>query len=291
MRVRVRVPATTSNIGPGFDAFGMALDLCNEFTVDTDAEPGVAWEGEGAGDLPVDGSDLVSRTMRDVAATFEGELPALRLAATNRVPLARGLGSSSAAIVGAIAMASRLLDLGLEGDPAGVFAIAARIEGHPDNAAPACFGGVTVALPGGVVRRFDPHPALAPIALVPDVALSTAAARDALPSTVPFEDAVFNLAHAAVLLEGLTTDPEALRYALEDRLHQSVRLALVPEVADVFDELRRRHVPVCVSGAGSTLLAFALPGVPAITETLLGVSSGWRILPLGPRRAGFEVDG
>ena len=291
MRVRVRVPATAANLGPGFDAFGMALELCNEFTVDTDAEPGVVWEGEGAGELPVDGTDLVSRTMRDVAATFELSLPALRLVATNRVPLARDSGALPRRRWEPSRWRRGCWISALKATPPGSSRWPHVLEGHPDNAAPACFGGVTVALPGGVVRRFDPHPSLEPVAIVPDIALSTAEARAALPAAVPFEDAVFNLSHAAVLLEGLTTDPEALRYALEDRLHQQARLALVPPVADVFDDLRRRHVPVCVSGAGSTLLVFALPGVPAITHELLGAPVSWRILPLAPRRTGFDIDG
>ena len=291
MRVTVRVPATSANLGPGFDCFGLALDLCNEVVLDTDAPPGVTWEGEGADELPGDGSDLVSRTIAAVASGMELALPPFALHGANRIPLERGLGSSSAAAVAGVVLASRLLDLGIDGyrvepqrrDPYSVFAYAARIEGHPDNAAPAAFGGFTIALPDGDVHRLDPHPDLRPVVLVPDVRLPTAEARAALPETGPRADAVFNAAHAALMVEALTRDPSLLGAALQDRLHQGARLALVPEVADLFDELRAAHVPVCVSGAGPSLLAFDLGGgLPAPPP-------GWRALRPAVRATGFEV--
>jgi homoserine kinase len=296
MRVTVRVPATAANLGPGFDSFGLALELCNEVTVDTDAGARVTWEGEGADELPVDGEDMVSAAMRGVADAIGMELPPFALHGVNRIPLARGLGSSSAAAVAGVVLASRVLDLGIDGwnvtparrDAYSVFANAAEIEGHPDNAAPAAYGGVTIATEG-FVRRLDAHPSLRPVAIVPDVRLPTADARAALPAEVSMADAVFNAAHAALMVEALTRDPGLLREALRDRLHQEARLALVPDVAEAFDALRRNHVPACVSGAGPTLLAFPLGAAPEITHELLGVSSSWRIWPLAVRAVGFEV--
>jgi len=297
MRVTVRVPATSANLGPGFDSFGLALDLCNEVSIDTDAPPGVSWEGEGAGELPTDGTDMVSRTMESIATTMEMPLPPLSLHGVNRIPLARGLGSSSAAAVAGVVLASRLLDLGIDGhnvEPArrdvySVFANAAAIEGHPDNAAPATYGGVTIAMEG-YVRRLEPHPDLRPVVLVPELMLATADARRALPERVALDDAVFNLAHAALMVEALTDDPELLRIALRDRLHQDARLALVPEMADVFHDLRGRHVPVCVSGAGPSLLAFPLGETGEMLDDVLP-PSGWRALPLAIQHEGFTVDG
>ena len=294
MRVTVRVPATAANLGPGFDCFGLALDLCNDVTVDTDAAAGVSWEGEGADELPVDGSDLVTTTMASLAARMEMPLPPFALHGLNRIPLARGLGSSSAAAVAGVVLASRVLDLGIDGgavdperrDAFSVFANAAQIEGHPDNAAPAAFGGFTIAA-DGFVRRLETHPDVEPVALVPATRLPTAEARRALPDRVPLEAAVFNIAHAALLVEALTRDPSLLRIALADRLHQDVRLALVPEMEDLFRELGRRNVPVCVSGAGPTLLAFPLDG-PIPSDV---VDDGWRVMPLPIRREGFTVDG
>ena len=289
MRATVRVPATSANLGPGFDCFGLALELCNEVTVDTDVPAAVGWEGEGAAELPIDGSDLVSRTIGAVAAEMGLVAPAVALHGVNRVPLERGLGSSSAAAVAGVVLASVLLDLGLHRDLRSVFVTAARAEGHPDNAAPAVYGGFTVALDDGFVRRFDPHPDLRPVLLVPDVRLSTAEARAALAPEVPRADAVFNAAHAALMVEALTHDPSLLPVALHDRLHQEARLALVPEVAEVVDELRRAHVAVCVSGAGPTLLAFERPDGARITPELLGSGTSWRILRPAVRAIGFEL--
>ena len=279
MRLTVRVPATSANLGPGFDCFGLALDLCNEVTVDTGAAPGVAWEGEGASELPTDGSDLVSHVMASVAEVTGGILPPMRLDGLNRIPLERGLGSSSAAAVAGAAIALRIL--GEAATPDAVFGHAARIEGHPDNAGPAVFGGFTIALPDGTVHRFDPHPDLHPVALVPGDRLPTAEARRALPGDVPREDAVFNVAHAALTVEALTRDPSLLGEALQDRLHQDARLALVPAVLEVFRSLQGAGVPVCVSGAGPTLLAF--PREP------LAVPEGWRVIEPGIRSRGFEL--
>ena len=292
MRVSVRVPATSANLGPGCDCFGLALDLCNEVVLDTDAPAAVTWVGEGADELPRDGSDLVSRTIAAVASGMELALPPFALHGENLIPLERGLGSSSAAAVAGVVLASRLLDLGIDGyreeperrDPYSVFAYAARFEGHPDNAAPAAYGGFTIALPDGGVHRLDPHPDLRPVVLVPDVRLPTSEARAALPGTVTRADAVFNAAHAALMVEALTRDPSLLVVALQDRLHQDARLALVPQVADLFDDLRAAHVPVCVSGAGPSLLAFDL-GV----GTFPSAPPGWRELRPGVRSTGFEV--
>ena len=297
MRVTVRVPATSANLGPGFDTFGLALDLCNEVTVDTDAPPGVRWEGEGADELPVDGSDLVSTTMASIATSMEMPLPPLALHGVNRIPLARGLGSSSAATVAGVVLASRVLDLGIDGwniepakrDALSVFLQSAKIEGHPDNAAPAAFGGLTIVVDGSV-HRLEPHPELRTVLLVPSVRLDTASARDALPDRVPMADAVFNLGHSALLVEALTNDPSLLQEALHDRLHQDARLDLVPEMADQFDRiLALRRVPVCVSGAGPSLLAFPLEGAEIPSEAL-EAPGGWRAMPLAIRREGFTLD-
>jgi len=291
MRLSVSVPATSANLGPGFDTFGLALELCNDVVIDTDAAPGVTWEGEGAQELATDGSDMVSEAIAAVAHRMGLDVPTFSMHGVNRIPLARGLGSSSAAAVAGVVVASMLLDLGIHDEPAGVFALAAEIEGHPDNAAPAAFGGFTIALPTGEVHRLEPHADLRPVAIVPDVRLPTAEARAALPASVALVDAVANAAHAALMVEALTVDPTLLRTAIRDRLHQDVRLALVPDVRDVFDELRRRHVPVCVSGAGPTLLAFVMDDTPALTHELLGVSAAWRIWLLDVRGRGFSIDG
>jgi homoserine kinase len=282
MRLLARAPATSANLGPGFDCFGLALDLWNEVTVDTDAEPSVEWEGEGAGELPQDGTDLISRAMAHAARAAGAPLPALALRGRNRIPLERGLGSSAAARVAGVTMADRLLDLGLE--PEEILELAGELEGHPDNVAAAIAGGLTIAFGDGVIR-LDPHPSLAPVALVPiEQRLPTHRARAAIPEMVGRSEAVFNAGHAAAMVVALTSEPALLTQALRDRIHQAARLALVPTVGAMFDELTAAGIPVCISGAGPTLLAFELPGAP-VPEP----GEGWRALRLAVSAGGVDV--
>jgi homoserine kinase len=189
-----------------------------------------------------------------------------------------------------VVAASALLDLGIDADPVSVFALAAEIEGHPDNVAAAVFGGFTIALDDGSVQRLEPHPDLRPALLVPDLRMPTAAARGVLPESVPRADAVANVGRAAVEVHALTRDPSLLSRSLVDRLHEDVRLASMPEVADVVAALRRDHVPVCVSGAGPSLVVFERPDRPPLTLDALGVGAPWRILRPGIRGRGFEVE-
>ncbi|MGZ5297050.1 MAG: homoserine kinase [Actinomycetota bacterium] len=281
MKLTARVPATSANLGPGFDCFGLALDLWNEVRVDTDAEPGVTWEGEGADELATDGTDMVSKAMLHAARMGGGILPGFALHGANRIPLERGLGSSAAACVAGISLVDRILGLGLE--PEDVLDLAIEIEGHPDNAAAAIAGGFTLAFGDGVIR-LDPHPDLRPVAFVPDIRLPTGEARAALPELVSFRDAVHNAGHAAATVVALTSEPGLLTQTLGDRLHQQARLNLVPSVSVVFDQLRAADVPVCVSGAGPTLLAFELESV-----SLPDPGEGWQILRLAVSGAGVEV--
>jgi homoserine kinase len=283
MRLTARVPATSANLGPGFDCFGLALDLCNEVTIDTGAEPSVTWEGEGADELPMDGSDMVSRAMRFAASDLDGGvLPAVRVEGLNRIPLARGLGSSAAAAVAGIALA-RVLG-GANDDAATTFRLAAELEGHPDNAAAATFGALVIAS-DGEVERLEPHPDVRPVLLIPEnVHVSTEDARRALPETVRRDDAVYNVGRAAMTIVALLRDPTKLASALGDRLHQDARLALAPTVRGVFDRLRVDGHPVCLSGSGPTLLAFETE-----ERTVPDPGDGWRVLRVTVRAAGVEV--
>jgi homoserine kinase len=282
VRLTARVPATSANLGPGFDCFGLALDLWNEVTVDTDGPASVTWEGEGSDELPTDGSDLVSKAMAHAARAGGAIMAPLAILGVNRIPLERGLGSSAAACVAGITLADRLLDLALE--PEEVLELAVEIEGHPDNAAAAIAGGFTLAFGDGVIR-LDPHPALTPVAFVPiDVRLRTGEARAALERQVALADAVYNAAHAAATVVALTSEPGLLTQTLGDRLHQDVRLALVPTVKAVFDELRAAGIPVCVSGAGPTLLAF-----DGGEQPMLDPGEGWQVLRLPVSPTGVEV--
>lgn len=292
MKLTARVPATSANLGPGFDCFGLALDLCNEVTIDTEAEPGVSWEGEGADELPTDGTDVVSRAMRFAESkitSVHGEgvyrLPSFRLHGVNRIPISRGLGSSAAAAVAGIALTYVLLDVA---DPTELgrttFGLASELEGHPDNAAAASFGGLTIVA-GEDLERLDPHPGLRPVLLVPEtVRISTDEARGVLASRVSRDDAVFNIGHAALTIARLLRDPEHLAGAMRDRLHQDARLALVPHVREVFDRLQAGNIPVCVSGSGPTLLAF-----DSDRYRVADPGDGWRVLRVPTRATGVEV--
>lgn len=290
MRLTARVPATSANLGPGFDCFGLALELCNEVTIDTDAEPGVSWEGEGSTELAIDGTDLVSRAIaaaakRQVADLEGAALPPFALHGVNRIPLERGLGSSSAAVVAGVALTRALLLPAGRDDRDAIFTQAATIEGHPDNVAPAVYGALTVVADGRV-HRIDVPAVVRPVLLVPEGSrLPTAEARRALPERVPLGDAVFNVAHGALAIRALAAgDLDLLRVALRDRLHQDVRLSLVPEVREVFERLDRLTFPVCVSGAGPALLAFETDGA-----SVPDPGEGWTVVRVPVRAAGVEI--
>ena len=283
MRVTVRVPATSANLGPGFDCFGLALDLCNEVTVDTEAEAGVTWEGEGADELPTDGTDMVSRAIADASRHAGFSPPALALHGINRIPLERGLGSSAAAAVAGAAIGYVLAGVPAVDAVEAAFDVATVLEGHADNAAAAVYGGFTV-IAGGIARRLDPHPSLAPVLLVPEERLSTSAARGALSPTVSREDAVFNISQAALSVIAFTHDPALLLVAMQDRLHEQARGSLVPKSAALLRDLRDRQIPACLSGAGPSLLAFESEG-----HTAGDAPDGWRVLRPGVRATGVEV--
>jgi homoserine kinase len=279
-RLTARVPATSANVGAGFDAFALALDLCNEVTVDTDAEPSVTWQGEGADELATDGTDLASSTIRRFVPEAGFALHGL-----NRIPLEAGLGSSAAAIVAGVALGCALRGDPTPDDAADVFRMAAEIEGHPDNVAAATYGGFTIVVDGTHVERFDPHPDVRPVVLMPEGSrVSTEEARRRLPRDVPLGDVVFNAGHAALTAAAIVARPSALARALGDRVHERQRLSLVPDVGAVFEELRAAGVAVCVSGSGPTLLAFDVGGVPVDDP-----GPGWRVERFPVRRSGIEL--
>jgi homoserine kinase len=226
----------------------------------------------------------VSRAMKAVAGSVGESFAPFHLHGVNRIPLERGLGSSSAAAVAGVALARAWLALPDRVDDRElVFDAASTIEGHPDNAAAAAYGGLTVVADGRV-RRFEVSAVIAPVVLIPSIRLPTQQARAALTGSVPREDVVFNVAHGALVIHALVTgDLELLRLGLRDRVHQAARLALIPPARTLFEELDR-SVPVCVSGAGPSLVAFPEPDV-----RLPDPGDGWRTLRLPVRSRGLEV--
>jgi homoserine kinase len=256
--VRVRVPATSANLGPGFDSAGLALTLYDDVMVRV-AESGLVVDvaGEGADTLPRDKRHLVVKSLRAAFDRLGGQPRGLEVVCANRIPQSRGLGSSSAAIVAAV-VAARALVLGgdeLLDDDASL-ALADELEGHPDNVAACLRGGVTFAWGSPVqVLRLDAHPDLAPVAFVPPTRSSTRRVRAMLPATVPFADAASNAGRAALLPTALSTAPELLLAATQDALHQQYRAPAMPRTAKLVASLRRSGIPAVVSGAGPTVLA------------------------------------
>lgn len=262
-RVSVRAPATSANLGPGFDALGLAVQLYNEFgvAVRADGELRIRVEGQGSGEVPLDRRHLVVRAMREAFERVGEGLPGLDLRCVNRIPHARGLGSSSSAIVGGVAAAAALL--GRTGPGGGpdrdwIYQIAADIEGHPDNVAPCVYGGYTVAYRDGDswgAARLTPHARILPVLCVPGWKLSTERARGLLPETVSHADAAFNAGRAALMTAAVCGQPESLYAATEDRLHEAYRAPAMPRTLDLIGDLRQHgELPAVVSGAGPTVL-------------------------------------
>ena len=257
--VAVRTPASAANLGPGYDTLGLALSMHDRLEAEVlDEGLEIVVRGEGADDLPRDRSHLVVRAM-DAAFDVLGEQPAgLRLTCDNTIPHARGLGSSSAAIVGGIVLARALVDDGDERlDDAAAYQLATDLEGHPDNVAAAMFGGFTIAWLDGTVAAVQRHDVNARITvLVPPEPVSTEEARNLLPDHIPHRDAAANSARVALLVGALTGDPTHLLAATEDFLHQSYRASAMPASYELVQGLRSAGVPAVISGAGPTVLAF-----------------------------------
>jgi homoserine kinase len=267
-RVHVRVPATTANLGPGFDALGLALSLYNDVHVASARDTTVFVDGEGAGRLPTTEKNVIVRALRLVYDTVGRAPEGWSVRCVNRVPPARGLGSSAAAWVGGIAAANALLGSPL--DRAAMLRLAAEAEGHPDNVAAAIYGGLTVAAGDGgaaLALTLPVPPGLKWVALIPDITSATAEARAVLPASVPRSDAVFNVQRVALLLASLQAGRlDALSLALDDRLHQPYRRKLFPWMPAVTDAARAAGALGCVlSGAGPSLLALVAGDAEAST--------------------------
>ncbi len=302
--VTVRVPASSANLGPGFDTLGLALGLYDELkvTATDDARPNApsaltfAIEGVGAHDVPRDASNLV---VRAIARTFEhaGQpLPGLHLAARNVIPHGSGLGSSAAAIVSGIMAARGLLEGVVEIDSQALLDLATELEGHPDNVAPALFGGLTIAwttAEGPRAKKLFVHRGVSPVVFVPAMTVSTKLARSLQPASVPYEDAVFNVSRTALLIAALVQSPELLLQATEDKLHQDYRSSAMPETSALIAMLRAEGLAAVVSGAGPSVLVLANdPAQPQRAVELVAAASDspWRALMLAVDFKGATVE-
>lgn len=255
--VRVRVPATSANLGPGFDTLGLALTLYNEIELSLADATTVEIAGEGADTLPRDRGHLVLHAADELAAKVGREVAGWRLKQHNAIPLARGMGSSSAAIIAGLVAANELLEAGLEQYE--LLWLAARIEGHPDNVAPALFGGLTVCCTNAETCTVNfPAPAISVVVAIPDFEVSTEAARKVMPSSIPYQDGVHNTSHVAMTLAAFVSGEfEKLACGMRDKLHQPYRAHLVPGFQDTLDAaVDAGAYGACLSGSGPTIAAF-----------------------------------
>lgn len=311
--VQARVPATSANLGPGFDALGLALAIYDDVTARVTDTPGLRIDvtGEGAPEVPRDESHLVVRAMRAGFDRLGAEPVGLELSCVNRIPHGRGLGSSAAAIVSGLVLARALVPAGqAEFGDAELLALAARIEGHPDNVAACLLGGLTIAWTpeaadqdranqdgaahdrsdrdGARAVRLEPGADMRPVVFIPATSASTELARAALPEGVPHADAAFNAARAALLVAALTGRPALLLPATQDRLHQPYRAGSMPESAALVAALRAGGFPAVVSGAGPSVLAFAT--AESQLTTLFGLRpEGWGVTRAEIDRAGATL--
>jgi homoserine kinase len=289
--VRVRVPATSANLGPAFDCAGLALGLHDhlEFTV-----PGtgleVAITGEGAQELETDESHLVVRAFRAACDELRWHPRGLRLVARNAIPQGRGLGSSAAAVVAGVLGAWALCPDVETIDRDAVLRLTTEMEGHPDNVAPCLLGGATLSwsTPAGArAERLAVLHDIRPVVFVPAGTLSTSVARGLLPELVPHGDAAFNAGRAALLVHALTAEPALLLDATEDRLHQRQRGAAMPGSLALVDRLREAGHAAVVSGAGPSVLVLARQRTADAVTRL--TPQGWRAVPLDVDLSGARI--
>lgn len=276
----VEAPATSANLGPGFDCLGLALELRDRVTFELSDHTAVTVSGEGAGEVELGPDHLVLASMRRAFEECGLPVPEVTVHCRNVIPHGRGLGSSSAAIVSGLAGA-RALGAPLSDDD--LLSLATAIEGHPDNVAPAVLGGLTVAwMHEGVGRALGVEPAagLRVTVAVPAERLATSTARSLLPASVPFADAVHAVGRAALAVVAFTGHPEVLLDATEDRLHQDYRRDAYPQSWELVQEWRGGGVPAAISGAGPTVVAFGAD---------IEVPPGWQKMSLEVARRGVRI--
>ena len=296
--VTVWVPATSANLGPGFDALGLALGLHDVVEVRiTSSGLAIEVSGAGEGTAAAEEGHLIIRAMRTAFARLGGQPPGIGLRCVNTIPHGYGLGSSAAAIVAGLLAARALAPSGADLTDAGVLRLATSLEGHPDNVAACLAGGLTIAWmsdSGAQAARLTPVPRLIPVLCVPEIPLATEQARGLLPPTVPHADAAANAARAALLIAALTSDPALLMAGTEDHLHQPYRASAMPATAELISQLRAAGIPAVVSGAGPSVLALTVPGIHPGPEACLPIAEktgiNWQITPVKVDLYGATVE-
>ena len=290
-RVTIRVPATTANLGPGFDAFGCALNLYTDVTFE---ETDCGLEITGCDEAYTGPDNMAYTSYCAVLASLSEEVRGVKIHIESQIPICRGLGSSAALLV-AGAMGANVLR-GSKLSTQGLLNITNAMEGHPDNLAPAFYGGLTASMVDNglpVTVNFPLHPDWEFLALVPDFDLPTKLARSVLPTEIPRADAVYNIAHGAMVLKALELGNEKLlRNAMQDRLHQNYRKSLIADYEKIEGLIRTTGAAFCLSGAGPTLLCITQD--PRLEEKLEKkihsiTTANWQMLPLHVEFQGARV--
>ena len=259
--VSVSVPATSANLGPGYDALGLALEIRDHVTAQftDDKLITVVVTGEGAGKLPTDATHLVAKTIIDACKAFGTEVLGLRVECKNAIPQGRGLGSSAGAIVAGLVLASELTYARASEDE--LLQMANAIEGHPDNVAACLLGAMTIAWleDDGKANSvsMNVHPDVSPVLGIPETELDTHKARGLIPESIPHVDAAFNAGRSALLVAAMIGDPDFLLEATEDKLHQPFRAQAYSESMALVEQLRAAEIAACISGAGPTVIALS----------------------------------
>ncbi|CAB4578587.1 unannotated protein [freshwater metagenome] len=294
-KLRVTVPATSANLGPGFDSLGMALAFYDEYELETiPAGLEISIEGEGANSAAKDETNLIFRSIKLVFDSVGEKLPGIRLICRNSIPHGRGMGSSGAAVAGGVMLAAGLL-ANKQFTEQQLLEFATKMEGHPDNVAPALFGGLTIAWvdeTGPHHKKLTVHRGISPLVLVAPNEMSTKLARSLQPESVPHTDAVFNVSRSALLVAALTQSPELMMSATEDRLHQNYRASAMPETSRLISSLREKSHPAVVSGAGPSVLVLEgdpqnrLEAIQYVKEAF----SDWRALALAVDFKGASLE-
>lgn len=296
--VTVRTPASSANLGPGFDSLGLALTKYDTVTAQVGGNGvSVKVSGEGEGELPTDERHLIAETMLSVFDRLGGRPSGIELRCHNTIPQARGMGSSSAAIVAGVLLARQLVEDGAaQLDEAAVVRMAAEKEGHPDNVAACVLGGFTIAwaertITGQQIRamRLEDAKGVVPVIFIPEQRGYTAQARGVLPTTVPLTDAVFNTTRTALLVRALTGTPDLLFEATEDRLHQPYRAASMPDTTKLVADLREMGVAAVVSGAGPSVLALVPEDQELISRAHLLCPPAWKSDPIQVAWNGAQI--
>lgn len=282
--VGVEVPASSANLGPGFDALAAALDVTLTVSVLPRQDRRVVAEGIGAHELPAGDDNLIWRGVLSYCERFGAAVPDISLRSANDIPLERGMGSSAAAAVAGVTLGRTLLDAG--GTDADLVALAADLEGHPDNAAAALLGGLVLCA-DGLARRVEPSSRLRPVVCVPAARQSTASARGVLPAEVSLADAAANGARTAMVLAGLSGAIAWEPSVMHDVLHEPARFAVMTESGALVGALRQRDVGACLSGAGPTVLAIVPVDEPdALVVVRSCAGADWDVRPVGWHRRG-----